>query len=180
MHDEATTHYIGMIDQTTLGHSFLKRELGIIPKVAWQLDPFGHSSSQASLMTSKMGFDAIYFGRIDHQDLKYRKENKECEGLWNSSRNLKDSTVFWGLSGSNSGMYGAPFGFCFDVSCNDPQVTAMNQTMLKQTVNQFLRAVKTQSDQVKSNHIMLTMGEDFQVRALLDWRVIFLVRFCCC
>ena len=43
MHDEATTHFIGMIDQTTSGHSFLKSELDFIPKIGWQLDPFGPS-----------------------------------------------------------------------------------------------------------------------------------------
>ena len=43
MHDEATTHYMGMIDQTTLGHQFLKQEFGYVPTVGWQLDPFGHS-----------------------------------------------------------------------------------------------------------------------------------------
>lgn len=63
MHDEATTHYMGMIDQTTLGHSFLKEVLGVVPNVGWQLDPFGHSATQASLMTGGVGFDALYFGR---------------------------------------------------------------------------------------------------------------------
>jgi hypothetical protein len=94
MHDEATTHYMGMIDQTTLGHSFLKRELGVIPKVGWQLDPFGHSASQASMFTSMVGFDALYFGRIDYQDLRMRQLERECEGLWNSSTSLNDTTVF--------------------------------------------------------------------------------------
>lgn len=46
MHDEAATHYIAMTDQTTLGHRFLKNEFGKIPTVGWQIDPFGHSSTQ--------------------------------------------------------------------------------------------------------------------------------------
>ena len=40
MHDEAATHYVGMIDQTTLGHQHLLNEFGAdggIPTVAWQL-----------------------------------------------------------------------------------------------------------------------------------------------
>ena len=32
-----------------------------------QVDPFGHSSTQASLMTGALGFDALYFGRADYQ-----------------------------------------------------------------------------------------------------------------
>ena len=163
MHDEATTHYIGMIDQTTLGHTFLKKELGVIPRVGWQLDPFGHSATQASMMTSKMGFDALFFGRIDYQDLRLRQLEQECEGLWNASTSLDDTTIFWGLTGSNSGMYGAPSGFCFDYYCKDPKLTEMNSTTLRQTIHQFLRLIRIQSDQTKSSHIMLTMGEDFQV-----------------
>jgi alpha-mannosidase len=52
MHDEATTHFIDMIDQTTLGHQFLLDEFGVIPQTGWQIDPFGHSATQAALLTS--------------------------------------------------------------------------------------------------------------------------------
>lgn len=48
MHDEATPHYIDLIDQTTLGHQFIKNEFGQRPRVGWQIDPFGHSAVQAS------------------------------------------------------------------------------------------------------------------------------------
>lgn len=37
MHDEAATHFMGQIDQTTLGHAFLKKELGVVPSVGWQV-----------------------------------------------------------------------------------------------------------------------------------------------
>eukprot|EP00980_Cylindrotheca_fusiformis_P014282 scaffold3791_cov137-Cylindrotheca_fusiformis.AAC.9 len=161
--DEAATHFIGMIDQTTLGHSFLKRELGVVPTVGWQLDPFGHSATQASIMTSKMGFDALYFGRMDYQDLAVRQLEKRCEGLWNASQNFPDSTVFWGLTGSFQGNYRAPTRFCFDpLHCNDPSLLAMNNSMLMDSVGDFLRQLRVQSDRTSSSHIMLTMGADFQ------------------
>jgi hypothetical protein len=164
MHDEAATHYMGMIDQTTLGHSFLKKELGVIPTVGWQLDPFGHSATQASLLTAQLGFDALYFGRIDYQDLELRHETQECEGLWASSPNLND-TIFWGLTGSYSGNYGPPQGFCFDVNCQDEPLIGDDNAQLLERVNEFVVALKLQSDRTKGNHIMLTMGEDFNVRA---------------
>eukprot|EP00980_Cylindrotheca_fusiformis_P014279 scaffold3791_cov137-Cylindrotheca_fusiformis.AAC.6 len=163
MHDEAATHFMGMIDQTTLGHSFLKRELGVVPTVGWQLDPFGHSATQASVMTSKMGFDALYFGRIDYQDLAVRQLEKRCEGLWNASKNFPDSSIFWGLTGSFRGNYGSPSHFCFDkLGCNDPSLLAMNNSMLMDSVGDFLRQLRVQSDRTPSNHVMLTMGSDFQ------------------
>lgn len=66
MHDEAATHYVGMVDQTTLGHRLLLSEFGTdggIPTVAWQLDPFGHSATQAALLSTEAGMDALFFGR---------------------------------------------------------------------------------------------------------------------
>ena len=153
-----------------MGKLFLKKELGVIPTVGWQLDPFGHSATQASLLTSKVGFDALYFGRIDYQDLRLRQLEKECEGLWNSSRSWNDTTVFWGLTGSYRGMYGAPLGFCFDVHCEDPKLVETNDTAKFQSIKKFLRIIRVQSDRTKGNHIMLTMGEDFQVS----------IQWCCC
>ncbi len=37
MHDEAATHFMGMIDQTTLGHRFLKETFDYKPRVGWQV-----------------------------------------------------------------------------------------------------------------------------------------------
>jgi len=54
MHDEAVTHYIDMIDQTALGHQFLKEEFGVTPRIGWQIDPFGHSAVQAYLLGAEV------------------------------------------------------------------------------------------------------------------------------
>lgn len=54
MHDEATTHYIDMIDQTTLGHRLIKELFNNTPRAGWQIDPFGHSAVQAYLLSDEV------------------------------------------------------------------------------------------------------------------------------
>ena len=163
MHDEATTHFMGMIDQTTLGHDFLLKELGVIPTIGWQLDPFGHSATQASLMSREMGFDAFYFGRIDYQDLKKRHDEQECEGVWSSSpENIEDGAIFWGLTGEYQGQYGPPAGFCFDIHCKDEAIVGMDDEKMLEKVVTWAKSLQLQASRTKGNHIMQTMGEDFQ------------------
>ena len=46
------------------GHQWLRKEIGITPKIGWMIDSFGHSSSNAALFAD-FGFDAMFFSRMD-------------------------------------------------------------------------------------------------------------------
>ena len=48
MNDEASTHYNAIIDQMSIGLRFLSNTFGVRPLVGWHIDPFGHSSFQAT------------------------------------------------------------------------------------------------------------------------------------
>ncbi|KAK9108609.1 hypothetical protein Syun_024620 [Stephania yunnanensis] len=85
MHDEAATHYIDMIDQTTLGHRFIKQEFDQTPRIGWQIDPFGHSAVQAYLLGAEVGFDSLFFARIDYQDREKRKGEKTLEFIFSGA-----------------------------------------------------------------------------------------------
>lgn len=50
-----------------LRRSFLRHTFGVAPRVGWQIDPFGHSATQAGLLSAAVGFDALFFGRADYQ-----------------------------------------------------------------------------------------------------------------
>ena len=49
--DEGATHYVDIIDQHTHGFRLLQDNFGDCgrPKIAWQVDTFGHSREQASI-----------------------------------------------------------------------------------------------------------------------------------
>lgn len=67
MSDEATPSYMGLIDNYALGHDFLNKTFGIVPRIGYHIDPFGHSATMATLFAD-MGMDA--FG------LKKKKKKK--------------------------------------------------------------------------------------------------------
>lgn len=50
--DEAAAHYIDIIGQYSLGASKLLNYFGKCtpPKIAWQVDPFGHSREHANIV----------------------------------------------------------------------------------------------------------------------------------
>jgi len=168
MHDEATTHYVDMIDQTTLGHQFIREEFGesAIPTVGWQIDPFGHSATQAALLGADVGLDGMFFARIDYQDKTVRLANKALETIWSASPSYGPSNyvfadaLYWG--------YGPPGLMCWDEFCSDDPVQDDNRLedynvesrvadFIKQAYNQ---AGGTRGD-LDSMNIMWTMGSDF-------------------
>ena len=63
------------------GHELIMQEFGVTPRVAWQIDPFGHSMSSARLF-AEMGFDAYIFSRLDYQERAQRLENKTMEYIF--------------------------------------------------------------------------------------------------
>jgi len=144
MHDEATTHYIAMVDQTTCGHKFLSEEFGAIPRIGWQLDPFGHSATQAALLSAETGFDALFFGRIDYQDRTLRQNESRLEFVWNASPSLGSSASVW-TSSYYTGNYSPPPGFCWDTKCSEDPIQddpRINNMTVKDLVDQFVDLVQ--------------------------------------
>eukprot|EP00457_Paulinella_chromatophora_P000583 gb/GEZN01000583.1/.p1 GENE.gb/GEZN01000583.1/~~gb/GEZN01000583.1/.p1 ORF type:complete len:1193 (-),score=233.63 gb/GEZN01000583.1/:442-4020(-) len=172
MHDEASTHYIGMVDQTTLGHKFLKEQFDVVPRVGWQIDPFGHTSTQASLLSAEVGFDALFFGRIDYQDRQARTNESRLEFVWSASPSLGHSADVW-TSSYYTGNYSPMPHFCFDdVQCgdspvqDDPTLSDYNVPFL---VDSFVEQVLDIAEFTNGNHIMLDMGSDFHYQNARSW-----------
>ncbi|KAK7360218.1 hypothetical protein VNO77_02200 [Canavalia gladiata] len=170
MHDEATVHYIDMIDQTTLGHRFIKKQFNKTPKAGWQIDPFGHSAVQAYLLGAELGFDSVHFARIDYQDRAKRKADKSLEVVWRGSKTFGSSAQIF--ANTFPVHYSAPNGFNFEVNNgfdplqDDPLLFDSN---VDQRVQDFINAAMTQANVTRTNHIMWTMGDDFQYQYAESW-----------
>ncbi|KAL1547433.1 alpha-mannosidase [Salvia divinorum] len=170
MHDEATPHYIDLIDQTTLGHRFILDEFGKKPRVGWQIDPFGHSAVQGYLLGAELGFDSLFFARIDYQDRAKRISTKTLEVIWKASRSLGSSSqIFTGIFPVH---YEPPDGFNFEI--NDVSDPIQDDPLLfdynvRQRVNDFVAAALAQANVTRTNHIMWTMGTDFRYQYAVSW-----------
>ncbi|KAK9810259.1 hypothetical protein WJX72_007477 [[Myrmecia] bisecta] len=170
--DEAAAHYVSMIDQTTRGHRFLMETFGKMPRVGWQIDPFGHSATQASLMAGVLGFDALFFGRADYQDMDIRKPKKQMELLWRGAESYgEDADIFTGNFWS--GNYGPPPGFWFEWGqTNDAPVmdnTCLMDYNVKQRVDEFVLWAQNYANVTVGNDVMFTLGSDFTYATALMW-----------
>lgn len=100
INDEAVAHYSPIIDQMTFGNEFLRDTFGecSVPKLSWQIDPFGASREMAHLY-SLMNFDGHVLNRGN---------NLHGEFLWENS---DDGSQI--LSSVLHQHYSAPNGFNF-------------------------------------------------------------------
>ena len=161
-----------MIDQTTLGHRFLNEEFGYRPTVGWQIDPFGHSNTHAWL-SSAVGFDGLFFGRIDYQDRSQRFKDKSMEMIWKGSNSCPDEMVFTGVF--SDGNYQAPPGLCFDTTCpycqNDPVIDdpSLSTYNLDRKVNDLIAFIEAERLITRGNNIMLKLGADFVYDNAHSW-----------
>lgn len=64
-----------------LGHEFLAKEFGVTPKIGWNVDTFGHSATNTRIF-AELGFDAMFFSRLDHLEKDNRTVSQAMNFLW--------------------------------------------------------------------------------------------------
>eukprot|EP00931_Biecheleriopsis_adriatica_P102099 TRINITY_DN77122_c0_g1_i1.p1 TRINITY_DN77122_c0_g1~~TRINITY_DN77122_c0_g1_i1.p1 ORF type:complete len:1154 (+),score=170.39 TRINITY_DN77122_c0_g1_i1:66-3527(+) len=176
MHDEAAPDYTALIDQTTRGHQFLMKNFGktAIPRGTWQIDPFGHSNTQAYLLGAESGFESLFWGRTDYQDLNARKNvsatGKGFEWIWEGSQSLGSSAqIFAGeLYGGGNGGYGTWIGYDGD----NPQVQddpTQHDYNVDKVVDQFVMSALEQASKTQTEHQAWACGSDFQYQNADHW-----------
>ncbi|XP_030240027.1 lysosomal alpha-mannosidase isoform X2 [Drosophila navojoa] len=171
MNDEATTHYQSVIDQFAWGLRQLNDTFGQCgrPRIGWQIDPFGHSREMASIF-AQMGFDGMFFGRLDYQDKDERLMTQKAEMIWHGSENLDDKAdLFTGALYNN---YQAPSGFCFDILCADQPIIDGKHSPdnnVKERIDSFFEFVTKMAKGYRTPNLLITMGEDFHYQNADMW-----------
>jgi lysosomal alpha-mannosidase len=164
MNDEADVHYNPVIDQMTRGHRMLTDTFGkcAVPKIGWQIDPFGHSQEQAALF-AQMGFDGLFFGRLDHDDKGVREKEKRMEFLWKASPDLGSAgSLFTGVLPNG---YSPPGGFDFDDLSGDDGIVddpESEEYNVDKKVSEFFQRMDDQAKHYATNNLIITAGTDFQ------------------
>ena len=176
MPDEAITHYEDLITNAKLGMRFLEEVFGECgrPLVAWQIDPFGHSDGVRDLF-QKMGYDAVFLGRVDDPVFEKRKNESKMEFYW--GRNPKSEL----LTIINPSMYGVPYKYCWDSYCDswdntgnpedkwgfhrpdqfiqdDPELENYN---VDERMTGIYDHIKAKHLGYTTNNFLMTMGGDF-------------------
>ncbi|CAN7993668.1 unnamed protein product, partial [Ixodes hexagonus] len=165
--DEACTHYSAIVDQMSLGLGLLNASFGECgrPRVAWQIDAYGHSRETAALF-AQMGFDGLFLGRVHVNEKQHRRSQKSLEFVWNADRNLGNTTDLFASILPN--VYLPPKGFCFDkISCT-PGADVLSYNS-RSRARQFIEAVKEYAKDYGTKNVMVTMGGDLAYTKADSW-----------
>ncbi|XP_057379227.1 alpha-mannosidase 2-like [Daphnia carinata] len=81
MVDEATPHLYSMLDQMIEGHQWLKSRLGVSPKSAWTVDPFGHGPVAPYLLHAA-GLQNTVVQRIHYGWKRWMADRQVSDFYW--------------------------------------------------------------------------------------------------
>ena len=156
--DEANPDPFAVINQVTSGHEYLLKNFGVQPRIAWQIDPFGHSAATASLF-ALMGYDALVINRI-HFNLKNDfKNQKHMEFIWKGSDVGGDSATHMFTHVLHT-HYSAPKTFDWEEPGNIP-VNSMN---IDSRARELVEQIKTRMQSYRTRHHLVTWGDDFKFK----------------
>lgn len=91
MNDEANSHYYALIEQMTEGNLWLNETIGVVPRNAWAIDPFGYSPTMAYLLR-RMGFKNMLIQRTHYELKKELALRKNLEFIWRQSWDAVENT----------------------------------------------------------------------------------------
>ena len=107
-----------------------------------------------------MGFDGLFFGRLDWRDKDTRIKNKELEMIWEAGYYEEDNL----FTGVLYNYYFPPPGLCWDLLCNDEPIMDspfLHDYNLKARAQDFVDFSVKANESYRTNHVAITTGMDF-------------------
>ncbi|XP_052106571.1 alpha-mannosidase 2-like isoform X1 [Mytilus californianus] len=181
MPDEASTHYVSVIDQLMEGHLWLHENLHVKPHNSWSIDPFGHSGTIPYIL-KKSGIDNMVIQRI-HQATKGALASvKSLEYNWHQP---------WDMTGKNDILcHVMPYMlYSFQYTCGpDPYVCfqfdfchsdnpekksyakrKITGANIDKMANFLYQQFRKKSSLYAYNTILVPIGDDFRYDSLHEW-----------
>ncbi|KAF5399825.1 Alpha-mannosidase [Paragonimus heterotremus] len=158
MSDEATVYYADEIDQLTKGRAFLYEQFGqcALPRVAWQIDTFGHARDRAQLFI-QAGYDAVFFPRIEFHEKLERRKGRSLQFLWDT--HAVPSTLPQNLfTHIFYDTYCYPPEVCIDADCT------VRKRNMNNAAESLLNEIELWAQAYRVSHILVPMGCDFSYR----------------
>lgn len=81
MNDEANSHWLSILQQLTVGQTWLKKHLNVTPTSSWSIDPFGQSATMPMLLKN-LNIENLLIQRTHYSVKKRLSQEKELEFRW--------------------------------------------------------------------------------------------------
>lgn len=178
MNDEANSHYYAIIEQMTEGNMWLNETIGVVPRNAWAIDPFGYSPTMAYLLR-RMGFENMLIQRTHYELKKELALHKNLEFVWRQSWDSMETTdIFVHLMPFYS--YDVPHtcgpepavccqfdfarmrGFIYELCPWGHHPVETNQENVQERVGKLLDQYRKKSTLYRTNTLLIPLGDDFR------------------